>query len=242
MSTILALDATSESCSVSLAVDFDVISLISEVPRSHAQKLLPMIDRLLEQANVTLQQIDAIAYGKGPGSFTGLRIGLGVAQGLAYGLDCPMIGVGSLESMALAAALRKEYNGNTLVPVLDARMNEVYWAIYDIDWTDNRPMPAERREPLLSDPAAAAQEITNYNALQTAGLPLLMVGPAAGLLPGEILAADVSQLTETGPLSAAVAHIAINRLAHGLTKTATDAELTYLRNSVSWNKRKRIRT
>lgn len=241
MSTILALDATSESCSVSLAIESDMISLCSEEPRSHAQKLLPMIDQLLRQANIGLPQIDAIAYGRGPGSFTGLRIGLGVAQGLAYGLDCPLIGVGSLESMAMAAVLRMDYHGNSLVPVLDARMNEVYWAVYDIVYSGENPQPIERSGPRLSDPATAAQAVTQYERVPDAKLPLIMVGAATALLPAGTGKADRQQVTDTGPLSAAVAHIAIHRLACKQVHSAADAELTYLRNSVSWNKRKRIR-
>lgn len=242
MPTILALDATSESCSVSLANEFDLISLCSDAPRSHAQKLLPMVDQLLSQADIGLQQIDAIAYGCGPGSFTGLRIGLGVAQGLAYGLEIPIIGVGSLESMALAVARQPGYSGNTLMPVLDARMNEVYWAVYDIEWIDNNPLPVVRQEPRLTDPVTAAREFTHCGELQTAGLPMMLVGAAGGLLPDDILGDHPIRVTDTGPLSAAVAHIATGRLARNLTNTASDAELTYLRNSVSWNKRKRIRT
>ncbi len=241
MSTILALDATSESCSVSLANEGNLVSLCSEEPRSHAQKLLPMIDQLLKQAAVGLHQLDAIAYGCGPGSFTGLRIGLGVAQGLAYGLNCPLIGVGSLESMALAAALRVDYHGNSLVPVLDARMNEVYWAVYDIEWTGENPLPIERGAPRLDDPTTAAKEIAQFEGAPDTKRPLIMVGSATALLPAGPDKIERQQVNDTAPLSAAVAHIALNRLACNRANSATDAELTYLRNSVSWNKRKRIR-
>jgi tRNA threonylcarbamoyladenosine biosynthesis protein TsaB len=90
----------------------------------HSELLLPMIGELLSEAEVTLQSLDGIAYGKGPGSFTGLRIGCGVAQGLAFGAGLPVVGVITLEAMALQAGVEK------IIACLDARMHEVYYAAY----------------------------------------------------------------------------------------------------------------
>ena len=96
MSTLLALDTATEACSVALLHDGKVTSHYEVIPRLHAQKLLPMIQQLLADAGTTLQAVDAIAFGRGPGAFTGVRIAIGVVQGLAFALDRPVLPVSNL--------------------------------------------------------------------------------------------------------------------------------------------------
>lgn len=100
---ILALDTATERCSVALLVGNTVYSRSEIAPRDHTKKVLPMVDEVLKEAGVTLQELDALAFGRGPGSFTGVRIGIGIAQGLAFGADLPMIGISTLAAMAQAA-------------------------------------------------------------------------------------------------------------------------------------------
>lgn len=126
---ILALETSTSACSVALTVELDGEAQIiarSEVGNNiHSQLLLSMVEQVLFEARVETAQLDAIAVGQGPGSFTGLRIGVGVAQGLAYGAACPMVGVSSLEALAVQAPI----DGAVLAGI-DARMGEVYWCEY----------------------------------------------------------------------------------------------------------------
>ncbi len=101
---ILALDTATERCSVALLVGNTVYSRSEIAPRDHTKKVLPMVDEVLKEAGVTLQELDALAFGRGPGSFTGVRIGIGIAQGLAFGADLPMIGISTLAAIGVSLA------------------------------------------------------------------------------------------------------------------------------------------
>ncbi|AFP85369.1 universal bacterial protein YeaZ [secondary endosymbiont of Heteropsylla cubana] len=130
MSTyILALDTTTEACSVALMCNKDVLLenfIVS--PGEHTIHILSMIDSLLAKAEINLRKIDALAFGCGPGSFTGIRIGLGIAQGLALGANLPLLSISTLTVLA-EGAWRKTGISRVLTAI-DARMGEVYWATY----------------------------------------------------------------------------------------------------------------
>ncbi|MCE5980401.1 MULTISPECIES: tRNA (adenosine(37)-N6)-threonylcarbamoyltransferase complex dimerization subunit type 1 TsaB [Pseudomonas] len=128
MTTLLALDTATEACSVALLHDGKVSSHYEVIPRLHAQKLLPMIQQLLADAGVTLQQVDAIAFGRGPGAFTGVRIAIGVVQGLAFALERPVLPVSNLAVLAQRAM--REQGVQQVAAAIDARMDEVYWGCY----------------------------------------------------------------------------------------------------------------
>lgn len=101
MSTrILAIDTATEACSVALWNNGEVQALFELCPREHTQRILPMVQQILASSGLSLQQLDALAFGRGPGSFTGVRIGIGIGQGLALGANLPMIGVSTLQTMA----------------------------------------------------------------------------------------------------------------------------------------------
>jgi tRNA threonylcarbamoyladenosine biosynthesis protein TsaB len=126
MTFLLAIETSSESCSVALSMDGEVREVHEHAPLHHAEILLPAVNRLLAEAGISLSALDVIAFGRGPGSFTSLRIGIGVVQGLAWGAEVPVIPVSSLAAVALEAS---ELSGGdqTLVRVaLDARMQQVY--------------------------------------------------------------------------------------------------------------------
>lgn len=97
---ILAIDTATEACSVALWNDGTVNAHFELCPREHTQRILPMVQDILTTSGTSLSDIDALAYGRGPGSFTGVRIGIGIAQGLALGAALPMIGVSTLMTMA----------------------------------------------------------------------------------------------------------------------------------------------
>ncbi|WCF13011.1 tRNA (adenosine(37)-N6)-threonylcarbamoyltransferase complex dimerization subunit type 1 TsaB [Edwardsiella piscicida] len=129
MSTrILAIDTATEACSVALWNNGESLALFEICPREHTQRILPMVQQILAEAGVTLAELDALAFGRGPGSFTGVRIGVGIAQGLALGAGLPMIGVSTLATMAQGAW--RCTAASRVLSAIDARMGEVYWGEY----------------------------------------------------------------------------------------------------------------
>jgi tRNA threonylcarbamoyladenosine biosynthesis protein TsaB len=121
---ILALDTSTEYCSVALWRDGEVDAREVRAGQRHSELLLPMVDELLGRHGLAVKDLDGIAFGQGPGSFTGLRIGCGVVQGLAFGAGIGVVGVGTLAAMALASG------ADRVVCCLDARMGEIYHAVY----------------------------------------------------------------------------------------------------------------
>ncbi|WP_426149983.1 tRNA (adenosine(37)-N6)-threonylcarbamoyltransferase complex dimerization subunit type 1 TsaB [Pseudomonas sp. DC3000-4b1] len=128
MPTLLALDTATEACSVALLHEGRTHSHYEVIPRLHAQKLLPMVQRLMAEAGIGLSAVDAIGYGRGPGAFTGVRIAIGVVQGLAFALDRPVLGVSNLA--ALAQGAWRQHGWAQVAAAIDARMDEVYWGCY----------------------------------------------------------------------------------------------------------------
>ena len=128
---ILAIDTTTVACSVALMIDDHMEEIYQEAPRMHTHLILPMIDQLLREAELDLSQLDVLACTLGPGSFTGVRIGVGVAQGLAYGADLPVVGISSLAVLAQSAY--RTHDAQYVLPALDAKMEEVYMGHYEIN-------------------------------------------------------------------------------------------------------------
>lgn len=133
---ILCLETSTKACSVALGKDGKILALKESIDEkySHAENLTLYIEDVCKQAKIALKDMDAIAVSKGPGSFTGLRIGVSTAKGLCYALDKPLIAINSLEAMAVGCINLKPATGNLqplFCPMLDARRMEVYCAVYD---------------------------------------------------------------------------------------------------------------
>ncbi len=128
---LLALDTSTESCSCALFLDGKTTERTRLALRQHAEFILQMIDELLAEAALKPTQLDALAVIRGPGSFTGVRIACGVAQGIAFALDIPVIAVSSLATLAQAAYT--ELGATRILAAIDARMNEVYYGYYTFD-------------------------------------------------------------------------------------------------------------
>jgi tRNA threonylcarbamoyladenosine biosynthesis protein TsaB len=124
---ILALDTATEACSVSLGIGDRSIDRYVEIERGHADQLLPMVDAVLAEGGITLDSLDAIAFGRGPGGFTGVRLAASVAQGLSFGAGIGVVPVSDLAAVAQRVIQMEPAAGQILV-VNDARMREVYWA------------------------------------------------------------------------------------------------------------------
>lgn len=128
---LLALDASTEMASVAVLAQEALYFEEQGSQKTHAQHLLPMVDRLLTKAGVELAELDAIVFGCGPGSFTGLRIACSMAKGLAYAYNLPLIPVSSLSAIAYSARELSLTDESPVLAVLDARMQEMYWSYFD---------------------------------------------------------------------------------------------------------------
>ena len=141
LSFILHIETSTKNCSVSIAKSGELISLkeINNGAYSHSEMLHPLIKEALLESKLTIKEIEAIAVGKGPGSYTGLRIGISAAKGLCFANDIPLISINSLEILAHSTTIDKGY----IIPMIDARRMEVYSAIYDESYTLIRETKAD---------------------------------------------------------------------------------------------------
>ena len=126
MMNLLAIDTSTEACSAALLCGDTLIERSELAPRRHAELILPMIEAVLAEAGIARRQIGGIAVGRGPGAFTGVRLGISIAQGLALGLDVPVLAVSSLAALAQDAPKDAAYAHATILAVIDARMGEIY--------------------------------------------------------------------------------------------------------------------
>lgn len=232
MSLILALDTSTDACSVALN-DNGVISARFEVAaKSHTQRLLPMVDEILAAKGCELSDLDAIAFGRGPGSFTGLRICAGIVQGLAFGANLPVIPVSTLEAMALGFYRANPQTHQPLLVALDARMDEVYWGMYS--QSSNLICPLST-EAVMNPSLLASHEVTQRFSGEFIG-----VGPGWHYPAMQALSAK-SIILDAHPRAEDMALIAAELLVAGKVVSAVEAQPVYLRDSVSWQKRQRIR-
>lgn len=128
---LLAIDTAAEACSAALLLGGEVRSRFQHAPRRHGELILALMDGLLAEAGLGLTQLDALAFGRGPGAFTGIRIATGVVQGAAFGAGLPVVPVSNLA--ALAQRHFREQGHRHILAAFDARMGEVYWGAFCID-------------------------------------------------------------------------------------------------------------
>ena len=134
---ILAIETATDACSCALEISGTVSARHAVEPRRHTELLLPMIDEVLADAGAELGALDAIAFGRGPGSFTGLRIACAVAQGLGFGADCPLVAVSTLQ--VVAVGMHRSRGAARVLVAFDARMGEVYWGGFEWDGVTMAP-------------------------------------------------------------------------------------------------------
>jgi tRNA threonylcarbamoyladenosine biosynthesis protein TsaB len=146
---LLAIETGSDACSCALLMDETHLVRHRIAPRRHAELILAMVEELLAESGLELARLDALAFGRGPGSFTGVRVAAGVVQGLAFGADLPVAPVSSLQAVA-QGAWREGGNARVLA-AFDARMGEVYWGAYEVD---ERGLMTAAMDDLASPPEA----------------------------------------------------------------------------------------
>ncbi|OAJ93887.1 tRNA (adenosine(37)-N6)-threonylcarbamoyltransferase complex dimerization subunit type 1 TsaB [Vibrio bivalvicida] len=224
---ILALDTATENCSVALLVDNKVYVRSEVAPRDHTKKVLPMVDEVLKEAGVCLTELDALAFGRGPGSFTGVRIGIGIAQGLAFGADLPMIGVSTLEAMA--QGVYRKHGAKHVATAIDARMSEVYWGRFvrqeDGTW---KTVDAECVAPpqQVSDHSIADDQQWLTAGTGWDAYPEQLAGVKFNMAKSDVLFPDAEDIVQ----------LAKFELAEGNTVEAEEASPVYLRDTVAWKK------
>lgn len=222
---ILAIDTATQYFSVALYNDGEIAEEFSHAPRQHAKLLLPTAEGLLRQAGWQLADLDGIAFGRGPGAFTGLRIAASAAQGMGYAAQLPVVPVSSLAATALGAA--REFQAQRIAVAFDARMGEVYWGCYQYSNNQITAMTAEQ-VCLPSDVTVPEFE----SALAVAdGWPVYQEQLSAALSHCEVQRTD--EADAWAPHAADVARLAATELATGKDFPAEQALPVYLRDNVA---------
>lgn len=229
MTTVLAIETSTPACSVALSLGDTVISRYCEEPRSHTRLVMSMIDEVLKEAGIKAKDLDGLAVTLGPGSFTGLRIGFATVQGLAFGLDLPVVALSTLQVMAKTAGRVHSLNdGMVIMPILDARMAEFNCGCYRLE--ANAELSAEPRA-LIQDQLLSVEQASEV---------IAQWQPEA--LVGEIGQLEAPVLIELYPDAVDLLAMAKTRFAQGSAQSIDSIELVYLRGNDAWQKRKRIRT
>lgn len=229
---IIALDTASGLCSVALLIDGEWRVREQVTRREHAHLILPMVDSLLQEAGVALGSLDAVAFGRGPGSFTGLRIAASVTQGLAFGAGLPVLPVSDLRALAQQALdlHRQQYVAGpattvTALACMDARMHEVYWSLHRADVQD---LAGDARERVSAPSAVSLQE------LEPASVFAAGCGLAAYAAELAVIGlSSARSLVQAEPHARDIARLAAADFAAGLAQDASGAVPIYLRDDVA---------
>lgn len=224
MARLLAIETSSAIGSVALGVDGDVREATIASPREQTARILPLVDRLLGERGVALEALDAIAFGRGPGSFTGLRVAAAIAQGLAFAAGPPIVAVSSLAALAARAAAVEPAAG--VLVCVDARMGEVYSAYYrltggapELVGAETIGAPAGVPPPDARDWIAAGDGFAAHrDAL------------------GSVAAGARAVLAELGPRAREAVALAERELAAGRTLDPEHALPIYLREASAWHR------
>ena len=215
---LLALDTSTENCSLALWLDGRILSRQVLAGQRHSELILPMLDELLAESGVSLNSLDGIAFGEGPGSFTGLRIGCGVAQGLALGADLPVLGISTL--MALA----EDSSEDRVLACLDARIGEIYISAFERNEGDWQT---------CFEPALCLAK----DAPELVGSGWIGLGSGFSAYPEAMQARYANQIARTDgsvyPQASAMAKLAARRFEQGQGMDAALAAPVYIRNKVA---------
>lgn len=228
---ILAIDTATEACSVALLDENSCDEIFEVIPRQHTERVLPMVDEMLNKANYSLSQMDALAFNCGPGSFTGVRVATSVVQGLAFSANLPVVPVSSLAALA-QMAFRLEQKENSL-STIDARMKEMYWALYHC--VDGIMQLVETEMVTTADKVATFPEGSNNTEWHA-------IGSGWDTFKDELSQSQRVNITSSTsgafPHAQDIAVLAQHAFEQGAVVTAEEAIPTYVRNEVTWKKLK----
>ena len=225
MSTILHIETSTKNCSVSIANNGKLFSLkeINTGDYSHAEMLHPLINEALLESKLTIKDIEAIAVGKGPGSYTGLRIGVSAAKGLCFANDIPLISINSLEILAQSITI----DSGLIIPMIDARRLEVYAAIYDKNLNTVRETKAE-----IIDSHSFLDELQNQK--------VYFLGDGAKKCKEIILHENAVFIENVFPSAKKMATISYHKFKNESTEDVAYFEPFYLKNFVATQEKKKI--
>lgn len=223
---ILAIDTSTDACSAALSLAGEMHERFELAPRAHSQLILPMVESLLAEAGVVLTQLDAIAFGCGPGSFTGVRIAAGVTQGIAFGAGLPVVPVSTLAALAQGGC--DEIGAAHVLAALDARMREVYWGAYLRG--DDGIVQLQAEEGVYAPDRVPVPEPDQWQGVGSgwASYGAVLRTRLAGLV--------TATHAQRHPRARDVARLGAHGLQHGLAVSAEQALPVYLRNEVTWKK------
>lgn len=227
--TLLALDTSTEACSVALWHKGEKTHLDELAQRTHTKRILPMVDELLANSGINLKQLDALAFGRGPGSFTGVRVGAGIAQGLALGADLPVIAVSNLTAMVQAAF--ELHQAENVAATIDARMNEVYFSQVKREKVQSVFGEFFQWSPVIEEQVCQPEKVLE----QFSDLTAYRVGTGWAAYP---------QFKDSGlegsdiilPSAQYMLELALTDYAQNKVISALEIEPVYLRNEVTWKK------
>lgn len=223
MTVILALDTSTEACSCALAIGAEVHEHYVVAPQQHAALILDSIESLLREHRLGFADLDAIAWGRGPGSFTGLRIAAGVTQGIAFGADLPVIEISTLAALALAAWQQQGHE--RIFACLDARIDEVYWGVFDMQ--GGLPVPV--RPEQLCKPEAIPPDCLGTGVCGAVGNGLVY----RERFPQQLFAGVKQSLPGTLPRAGHIATLAVAAFERGESISADQVQPVYLRDKVT---------
>jgi len=228
---ILALDTATENCSAALLIDGRLSSREALLERDHAARILPMVDELLKEAGIALTELGAIAFGRGPGAFTGVRLAASVAQGLAFGAGVPVVPVSDLRALA-QRVMDLDPAATRVLACSDARMREVYWGCFERSPSGIAAALADER---VGKPTAVALPERWHG-----GAPPHAAGSGFAAYP-ELLRALAGLLDKVHegllPRANEIAVVAAAEVAQGRTFPAEEAVPVYLRDDVTHGSR-----
>ena len=218
---LLAIETSTEACSVALIHGEQLIARSEIAPRRHTELVLPMVDELLAEAGISRHALDAIAVGRGPGAFTGVRLGVSLAQGMALGLDLPVVTISSLAALALEAP----EGDDAILAVIDARMGEIYAACYRRD--GNGVLQALDSEQVCTAQSLQLPEAATWQVVGSGWATYAEV--LAGRLTGTLRAADGVRY----PQAARIAELAVREFKAGHAQAPEHALPVYIRDHVA---------